>query len=136
MFGILGLASGDPDGFGELALRTEQGGIARPAGHEPQDVAAHQALEQGPGLPALHVDDAAIVGTTWVLDTYITDDIAANSVGMENATLTLHDDGSFTGSTGCRPFSGEWVDSGAEIVFATFAVEGECPPELVPELFA
>lgn len=76
------------------------------------------------------IDDASIVGTTWVLDTYILGEAASNMPGMSDATLRLESDGSLTGSTGCRELTGTWVDTGAEIVFTDFSAAGECPPEL------
>lgn len=60
------------------------------------------------------VDDAAIVGTTWVLDSLISAD-AVSSVMGDAATLTLTADGVIDGSTGCRSFSGAYELSGDEI---------------------
>ncbi len=44
---------------------------------------------------------AELVGTTWVLETVLVGDVAASPMG-EPATLELNEDGTFTGSTGCR----------------------------------
>ena len=44
---------------------------------------------------------AELVGTTWVLETVLVGDVAASPIG-EPATLELNEDGTFTGSTGCR----------------------------------
>lgn len=60
------------------------------------------------------IEDAAIVGTTWMLDSIISGD-AVSSVMGERATLELGDDGTIAGSTGCRSFSGAYVISGDEI---------------------
>lgn len=76
------------------------------------------------------IDDTAIVGTTWVLDTYVSGDAATTMPGMDDATLTMNADGTFTGSTGCRDLAGEWIEAGGEIVFTSFGADGECPPEL------
>ncbi len=75
-----------------------------------------------------------IVGTTWVLDTVIDGDAANTMPGMANATLTLNTDGTLSGSTGCRRLEGEWVVSGAEVLFASFSAiddpkAGRCAPE-------
>lgn len=75
------------------------------------------------------VPTADVVGTTWVLDTYIEDDAATNVPGMEDATLTLHADGTLTGSTGCRELSGTWIESGPEILFTEFSADGACQPD-------
>jgi heat shock protein HslJ len=69
----------------------------------------------------LPVEPAAIVGTTWVLDTVIEGDAASNSPMMELATLTLHEDGTLTGSTSCRQLTGEWAVTGERVQFTTFA---------------
>lgn len=84
--------------------------------------------------PVAPVDDTEIVGTTWVLDTMIEGQVASNSPNMSAATLTLNDDGTLTGSTGCRLLEGEWITSGAEVVFTSFSAiddptAGVCAPE-------
>jgi len=80
------------------------------------------------------VADSEIVGTAWVLDTVIDGDAASNSAMMGLATLTLHDDGTLSGSTSCRVLQGEWITSGTEIVFTSFSAvddpnAGVCAPE-------
>jgi heat shock protein HslJ len=52
--------------------------------------------------------DVPLVGTTWTLDTLITGDVASSVTG-DPATLRLVPDGTFTGSTGCRSFSGRYA---------------------------
>ena len=84
--------------------------------------------------PVAPVADTEIVGTTWVLDTVIEGDAASNSAIMDLATLTLHEDGTLTGSTSCRALQGEWITAGAEIVFTSFSAiddptAGVCAPE-------
>jgi heat shock protein HslJ len=80
------------------------------------------------------VPDSEIVGTTWVLDTMFEGGAASNSPIMSSATLTLAPDGTLTGSTGCRALEGEWLVSGSEILFTSFAAiddpaAGVCTPE-------
>jgi heat shock protein HslJ len=58
--------------------------------------------------------DAALVGTTWVLDTLISGD-AASSIGGERATLTLDDQGGLEGTTGCRAFRAAYQADGASV---------------------
>lgn len=72
---------------------------------------------------------AELVGTTWVLDSVLVGDVAASPMG-EPATLKLSDDGTFTGSTGCRTFSGEWAEQGDQIVAPSWGLDGTCSAEL------
>lgn len=73
---------------------------------------------------------ADIVGTVWVLESLITAD-AVSSVMGEPALLVLDPNGSFTGSTGCRSFTGRYTTVNAEILFTEFAMDQvTCSPEL------
>jgi heat shock protein HslJ len=73
---------------------------------------------------------AEVVDTTWVLETVFVGDVASSPVG-EAATLELRSDGTFSGSTGCRSFSGEWLEQGEQIIAPSFGMDGtECPPEM------
>lgn len=73
---------------------------------------------------------AELVDTAWTLETLIVGDIAA-AAGGEEATLELRSDGTFAGSTGCRSFSGRWVERGEQILATTMAMDGRvCPAEL------
>ncbi|MEX1172542.1 MAG: META domain-containing protein [Chloroflexota bacterium] len=53
---------------------------------------------------------AALVGTTWILETLIAGEVASSVQGQ--ATLMLRPDGTLAGSTGCRDFVGSWTDQG------------------------
>ena len=73
---------------------------------------------------------ADLVGTAWVLDTVLVGDVASSTVG-EPATLELRDDGTFSGSTGCRTFSGDWMEQGDQIVAPSWDLDQTtCPAEL------
>ena len=73
---------------------------------------------------------AELVGTAWVLDTLFVGDVASSPLG-EPATLELRADGTFSGSTGCRSFSGEWVEAGEQIIAPSFAMDDRaCPAAL------
>jgi heat shock protein HslJ len=73
---------------------------------------------------------ADLVDTTWILDTLVAGDVASAPMG-EPATLELRSDGTFTGSTGCRPFDGQWVEAGERLMATTFAMgDVDCPAEL------
>jgi heat shock protein HslJ len=71
---------------------------------------------------------AALVDTTWVLDTIFVGDVASPPIG-EMATLELRSDGTFSGSTGCRGFDGTWVEAGEQVVATNMAMtDNACPP--------
>lgn len=81
-----------------------------------------------PPVPA-----AELVGTTWKLDSLISGE-SVSSVGGEPATLHLEEDGTLTGSTGCRSFRGRYVLSGDEVrVTALTAGERTCPADVVAQ---
>lgn len=73
---------------------------------------------------------AELVDTAWVLETLFVGDVASSPRGGA-ATLELRADGTFVGSTGCRAFSGDWLERGGQIVAPSFAMDQtECPAEL------
>ena len=75
------------------------------------------------------VPTAALLDTTWILDTLIEGETASTVAG-DPATLLLAADGSLTASTGCRTLTGRWLESGGAIVVPELAADGECPNEL------
>lgn len=71
-----------------------------------------------------------VVDTVWVLETLFVGDVASAVLG-EPATLELRSDGTFVGSTGCRSFSGDWLERGEQIVAPSWGMDGtECPADL------
>jgi heat shock protein HslJ len=73
---------------------------------------------------------AELVDTAWILDTVFVGDVASSPIG-DPATLELSSDGTLVGSTGCRTFSGNWLEQGEQIIAPTFGMDGsECPAEL------
>jgi heat shock protein HslJ len=73
---------------------------------------------------------ADLVDTVWVLDTLFVGDVASAPLG-DPATLELRSDGTFSGSTGCRTFSGDWLEQGEQIIAPSFGMDQtECPAEL------
>ena len=73
---------------------------------------------------------AELVDTTWVLETMFVGDVASPP-GGDPATLELRSDGTFSGSTGCRTFTGRWVEAGAQIQAPELQMgEMECPADL------
>jgi len=115
---------------------------------------ADELVLTGPGVelrfaaPA-PVPTAGLTGTRWVLDALLfgagTDATVSSTVAdAEEATLNLDADGTVTASTGCRTFSGEWIETGDEVLLTTFgerddspnvAVDGTtiCPPAVVAQ---
>jgi heat shock protein HslJ len=75
---------------------------------------------------------AQLVGTDWVLDSMVARDVVS-SVAGDPATLRLDAGGAFSGSTGCRTFSGRWVTANGGISPTDLGMEGECPPELADQ---
>ena len=76
---------------------------------------------------------AEVVGTRWVLDTLLVGDVAASPMG-EPATLELHEEGTFSGSTGCRHFAGEWTERGDQIHAPSWGMdETECRADLMDQ---
>lgn len=76
---------------------------------------------------------AELVDTVWVLDTLFVGDIASAPAG-DRATLELRSDGTFIGSTGCRSFSGNWVEAGEQIDAPIFGMDQtECREELMDQ---
>ena len=88
----------------------------------------------GPGIdlsfePVVPVPTAALIGTTWVLDTLVEGETVSTPAGNP-AMLLLAEDGTLSASTGCRTLVGTWFESGGVIVVPTLSAEGECPAEL------
>ena len=76
---------------------------------------------------------AEVVDTVWVLETLFVGDVASSPLG-EPATLELRSDGTFIGSTGCRSFSGEWLEQREQILAPSFGMDGtECPADLTQQ---
>jgi heat shock protein HslJ len=65
--------------------------------------------------------------TTWELDTIIHGETASGAIGgTDTAQLSLDVEGRITGSTGCRTFVGEFIETGGTITITNFALEGIC----------
>jgi heat shock protein HslJ len=79
-------------------------------------------------LPPLPISE--IVGTDWLLESVIDGDVASPAIG-EPATLRLESGGTFHGSTGCRTFTGTWIEAARRLVATQAGMEGECPVGLV-----
>lgn len=77
-----------------------------------------------PPVPA-----ADLIGNVWVLDSLISGDAVSSTLG--EATLELSDDRTFSGSTGCRSFSGRYAIAGDEVQAPELVTDDRaCPPDL------
>lgn len=65
--------------------------------------------------------DADPVGTSWRLESLVTGDAVASVFG--SATLLLAEDGTVSGSTGCRSFGGSYTLEGDELAIADLVVD-------------
>lgn len=70
-----------------------------------------------------------MVGTRWVLETLLREDMASSTVGQP-AVLVLAGDGGLSGSTGCRVLHGRWARAGGSLAFPETRTEGDCPPDV------
>jgi heat shock protein HslJ len=73
---------------------------------------------------------AELVGTEWVLESLVDGD-AVSSVAGDRATLRLEAGGTVAGGTGCRTFSGRWIEANGGISFPEWGMDQtECDPAL------
>lgn len=80
------------------------------------------------------VPEAELTGTRWILDGLIQGDTVASPVAGSGAYIELSSDGSVTGDTGCRPFSGQYIIEGAEVVMPELVADGhECEPDFADQ---
>ena len=73
------------------------------------------------------VDLAGLVGVTWTLVALRDGDTTTEPGGDGFVSF---DDGTMTGSTGCRALDGTWMRQGSSIAFTNLGADGECSPEL------
>lgn len=74
------------------------------------------------------VPTAELIGTEWMLDSLIADGSVSSAQG--DAWIRFDEDGTLTGTTGCRDLSGAFTVSTDELRFTTLSVRGECSDEL------
>ena len=100
------------------------------------DVAGDEMTLTGPETELVFrrvppVPTAALTGTRWELETIVEGDGPAAAVSSAApAFLRLSDDGTFTGSTGCRALSGTWAERNGEIYFDEMSADGTCEESL------
>lgn len=81
-------------------------------------------------LPPLPTAD--LVDTTWVLTGLMSGTgedgtVSSTAPDADEATLQLRADGTMDASTGCRTFSGDWVEQGDEVLLTTFGQRDDSP---------
>lgn len=80
------------------------------------------------------VPDTGLTNTVWVLDGLIRGESVSTPVADTRATVEFFTDDSVLGDTGCRPFSGQYTISGAEVVVTEMSADGhECEPDLAEQ---
>jgi heat shock protein HslJ len=76
---------------------------------------------------------ADIVGTDWVLESLVMGDVVSSVAGAP-ATLRFDAGGTFAGGTGCRTFSGEWIQANGGITLPSWGMDQtECDPALADQ---
>jgi heat shock protein HslJ len=81
--------------------------------------------------PLPEVADAALVGTSWTLDSLIFGDAVSSVQG--SPTLELRDDGTLVGSTGCRDLTARYQVTGDEVQVSDLAAAGTCTTDLAQQ---
>lgn len=80
------------------------------------------------------VEDIELTNTVWALESLVDGDSVATPMAGTNATIEFFTDGSMLGNTGCRPFSGRYSISDAEVVVTEISADGhECEPDLAAQ---
>lgn len=87
----------------------------------------------GPGVELVFISLAApptadLIGTVWRLTALGEGDVHGDPIG-DPATLTFDAGGSFSGSTGCRTFTGSWIEETGAVVVTAMSMSGECPAD-------
>ena len=81
-------------------------------------------------LPLAPPPMGEIVGAVWTLESTAADEVTTAAQG-DPATLTYAADGTITGSTGCRDFTGRWVEAAGSLIATELAMDDSvCPPDL------
>lgn len=74
---------------------------------------------------------AEMTGTRWELESLVHGSGADGTVSsVRGGYLLLEENGTFTGSTGCRELSGEWTRSGDTIHATSMQADGDCTADL------
>lgn len=74
--------------------------------------------------------DAALDGTAWTLDGLVNGEAVSSTMGGPPPTLVLDQDGTLSGTTGCRTFQGRYEVSGDRVSVSDLANDDRACPEL------
>lgn len=74
--------------------------------------------------------DASLVGTAWVLDALVEGDAVSSTMG-DPATLELREDGTLSGTTGCRTFDGRFELADDAVRVTDLVNDDRACPDLV-----
>lgn len=128
--------SGTEMGCPPRIMESEQRYYAALPAAERIDVAGDEMTLSGPETELVFrrrppVPTAELVGTTWELESLI-DGTGPDAVASSAAPahLTLSEDGTFSGTTGCRTLTGTWAERGGEIHFPEMTADGSCNERL------
>ncbi len=80
--------------------------------------------------------DEPIVGTVWVLSGIVYEFGGMSGMGIDDGHIAFASDGTFTGSTSCRDFTGTWSMDGDTLVAEAAQVVGKCVGAINPEFDA
>lgn len=73
----------------------------------------------------------SLVGTVWVLNGVLYEFGGMSAPGIEAGRIVFAADGTFTGSTSCRDFTGTWATDGTTINASDVSIDGACVGRLV-----
>jgi heat shock protein HslJ len=80
------------------------------------------------------VGDASLVDTLWALDGLLDGETASSTVaGAERATLQLRDDGTLSGTTGCRAFDGRYEVEGTTVAVTDLVTDDRACPDVMAQ---
>ena len=122
-------------GCGDEIRESEQTYLAALADVNEINLVGDELALGGPSTELIFRRNAAVatdelVGTLWLLESYVFDG-TTTSVAGDPATLVVSSDGTFSGSTGCRGFSGRYQIFGNSVQFNEFGADGTtCPDSL------
>lgn len=78
--------------------------------------------------------DAVLVDTLWTLDGLVDGDAVSSTVaGAEPATLELRDDGTLSGTTGCRTYAGRYQAEGTTVIVSDLVNDDRACPDFADQ---
>lgn len=74
--------------------------------------------------------EADLANTLWTLDGLVDGDAVSSTMGEDPATLELRDDGTLSGTTGCRTFDGRYELDGATVSVSDLVNDDRACPDI------